>query len=356
MKQTDHPAIIYDAIFYGIIYFNMPVLKEAYETLRLNYEDAFNYYYEVNNSCKPLDQCLYPVFYYDGEKSSVLISYMRKNVDFHTHTMNDFIDMILDNAKFKEHVFGCLFENIPRNEIEKLMKKDSEAIAKVFEHQTWNAKMREQTMFFVNHFPYVCDVLHKYLIEIHRHISALRKKYIAVIEQRTKEMSDKEILSLFDKHYSLSELIMEKSYFSLSFMSQFVIWSLTMGNKETESTFILGNRFKEFLLTKNKGSPTPINKYYFVLGDPIRFNVIGLLKQYGVLTLTDIARLANVSTSTAFNVLNIFNNYNVVKANHKEGRKVYYTLNIDFFALSVENHNDYVNYITSDKKGDEKDE
>ena len=65
MKFNEHPGKIYDAIFYGIIYFNKTSVIKKFTECKHNLDEAFTFFDEVKNMCKPLPLCLYPFFYYD---------------------------------------------------------------------------------------------------------------------------------------------------------------------------------------------------------------------------------------------------------------------------------------------------
>jgi len=354
MKHINHPGEIYDTFFYGVVDFNKSTVEDTYKKLGLNYDNAFGFYHEVKNNCKPLNPRVFPFFYFDGSKSSVLISYLRRKLNFHEHTFDDIIKIIKNDKKFKEHTFKILFANLHKSDIQNLIAKDSRTVDIVLQNQSWDADMSKQVSFLVHHFPYALDILIDTLKEINKNTVVLRTRYEHIIEQRTQETcEDKEILLLFEKYYSLSKGKANKTYFSLSFMSQFVIWSFNGDNQEP--AFFLGNRYKEFFLTKNNDSPTTAEKMFYVLGDSSKYNIVLLLNQHKVLTMSEISRLAHVSPPQAFNIINFFLDNLVVREHHREGRKIFFALNNNFITSSQENVNDFIDIFKPKEEGAEND-
>lgn len=343
MKYTPHIGMIYDVIYYGVIYFNKSAVIKKFTECKYNLDGAFSFFDEVKNNCKPLPQCLYPFFYYDAVTPSALSEYMRINVDFHAHNMNDFFNLILNKTKFKKYVFDYLFCNLSDNDRTKLIERDSEIVINVFKSQAWPSIMVEQTTLLLYNFSYISDLLYEYLKEIYEHIKKLHDKYAAIIGERIKETTKRETLLLFEKLYSLNADNVHKQFFSLCFIHQYVRFDKK--DSCAESVFILGMRFKETLITDCDNKSILINKMLFLLGDPIRFNVIQLFSQHGYLTLSDISRLANISTSTAFNIVSIFLEGRIIKESHREGRKVYFYLNAELFISSIKSYTDFIQSI-----------
>ena len=73
MKFDDRMGIMYDTLFYGIIYFNHDTVKEVLERCYTGTEDVLQYYKEVKKDMDDLPSCLYPFFFSDFSRMSFLI-------------------------------------------------------------------------------------------------------------------------------------------------------------------------------------------------------------------------------------------------------------------------------------------
>ena len=345
MKYNEHIGQVYDVIYYGVIYFNKPSVIKKFTERKHNLDGAFSFFEEVKNSCKPLPQCLYPFFYYDSVTPSVLSEYMREHINFHKHKMQDYLNIIQNKTKLKKYVFDHLFGNLSDNDRNKLLEKDSATVYSVFDNQQWENTMKDQTTLLVYNFSYAADTLYEYLKEIYKHINYLHTKYSDIINQLIEETTKKEMLILFEKSYSLNEIAANKQFFSLCFMHQFIYWN--ENSKYKEFIFIFGIKYKESLYNNCNNNPISAEKILHLLGDPIRFNIINLLKKNKFLTQSDISRLANISSSTAFSVTNFLWDEAVIKKNHQDGRKIYFKLNNDFFIMAEDIISNFFKYMKS---------
>jgi len=273
---------------------------------------------------------------------------MHQNLDFFAHKMLDFLDLIQNRVKFKKHVFDHLFSNLNENDRNKLLEKESGVVISVFQNQAWPSEMKEQTFLLLHHFSYIADLLYEHLKEIHKHIISLHKKHKDVTKKCIKETTEKDTLVMLEKIYSLNEKTAAKQFVSICFIHQFIYW-YERHDKE-EAVFIFGNRFKESLINLCNDQPISIDKMLHILGDPLRFNVIRLLQKHGNLTLSDISRLANISTSTAFNIINILLAGNILRQSHREGQKTYFCLNIDCLSSSINTYVEFINNLISLKE------
>ena len=279
---------------------------------------------------------------------------MRKKSNFHDHNFDDYINFIKNDPKFKLHTIKTLFDNLHKNDAHNLVAKDSVTVESVFQNHPWSEEMGKQVNFIIHHFPYALEKLLKALKETNKHIVALREKYFHIIKQREQEScEDSEIALLFDKLYSLNENQLNKTRFTLSFMQQSVIWSLRWkyeGHNQ-DLAFILGNNYKKTLVFENNVKSTSAEQLFYILGDQIRYNAINLLKKYKRLTLSELSRLADISPSHAYNVINLLKNNFVIHESLKEGKKIYYSLNSHFFISSMQNFENYINNIASVTEG-----
>ena len=334
---------IYDTIFFIILYFCRAEVTEVFKKSNHNLDGAFSFFEEVRNSIEPPPKCLYPLFYYDGKTSSVMMEHMRANVDFHTHTIDDFLNSVADKKKLKKLVFDHLFSHLTDSDREKLMTNESRFVADVINNKLWPSEMAQQITFLISHFPYVANTLHEILIKTYNPINKLHDKYDHIINQRIKETMNKETLILFDKYYSLSKDEVSKQIFSLSFMNQNVIWK-KKGDYDN-AVFVFGNRYTKSLLLLCDSTPITVDKMLQIMGDPIKLSFIRLFMKHRYLTLSDIARLGSVATSTAFSNINELLDDRVIKENHRKGRKIYFELNLHFFDMAKKIFVEFVDEI-----------
>ena len=346
MIHIPHVGIIYDVIYYGIIYYCKPAVIKNFSDHIDNPNEAFGFFEEVNNSCKTLPLYLLPFFYYDGYNISALSEYLKlfleESDDLYNLKMVNYLDLIQNTEKFKKVFFDHLFSNLNNNDSHKLVKGDTIVQSRAIDNKPWPTEMKMQTALLINNFANTVNILHDYLKEIYKHVLELHKKYDKIVQKRIQETKDKEMLIYYEKLYSLSEARAAKQPFTLCFMNQFMFWNVC--NSQGETLFLFGNMVKAPLKKQSASEPIEIRDLLSILGDDTKFLIIQTIQRYGSLAMTDVSRLAHIATSTASPLINLLARKNILLESHKEGQKVYFYVNtealdsaIDSFAAFIKN-------------------
>ena len=101
MKFDDRMGIMYDTLFYGVIYFNQAKVKDLLEQGYTGTEDVLQYYEEVKKDMDDLPSCLYPFFFSDFSRMSFLIQFMLNKWDCRDATFEDYLDLLTHDEETK---------------------------------------------------------------------------------------------------------------------------------------------------------------------------------------------------------------------------------------------------------------
>ena len=92
MKINESLGVIHDAFFYCVAYFNRKTVVEYPSDNGIPEQIYFTNYDNLKTSKNALDppEILYPLFYYDGKRSSVITAYFDQYIDLFYNTIDDF--------------------------------------------------------------------------------------------------------------------------------------------------------------------------------------------------------------------------------------------------------------------------
>lgn len=101
MKFDDRMGIMYDTLFYGVIYFNQAKVKDLFENIYSSTEDFFQYFDKVKKDIPDIPTLLYPFFFTDCSRMSFLIQYMYDSFDLFSETFSDYINKLECDSAIK---------------------------------------------------------------------------------------------------------------------------------------------------------------------------------------------------------------------------------------------------------------
>ena len=134
-------GIISDVVNYGTFYFCKPAIVKLFSDGKYNLDEAFSFFDEIKNICKPLPLCLIPFFYFDAVTLSALSEYMldclEKSDNLYEYEMLDLLDSIQNKDKFKLFILNFLFSNLDKNEMNKLINGDSIIQGSAIDNKPW---------------------------------------------------------------------------------------------------------------------------------------------------------------------------------------------------------------------------
>ena len=340
MIYTEHIGKVYDTICYAIICFNRESMEKRIIDHGLEMEGAFSFYEEVNNYCKPLPDCISPLFYYDSVNQSFATAYFRNFFNFHENSFDDFYNLLLNKEKLKKEFVDFMFINLSEEERNKIITKDSEAIYNISKSQNWSDELMKNIVCILHHFDYAHNKLMDNIKIIHKHIRILHENHRDKINLKITESKSKDSLTLFKDIYSFSSSKINNMSFSLSFLNQYIILNENSGRKEY--VFLLGNRYKDRLKILNGNIRISLKEALEILGNRKCFEIIECLKKHDKLTQSDLCRLLSECPSQISRSVSSLLAKRVILESHKDGRKVYFTLNNDYINLFKKSINDFL--------------
>ena len=171
-------GVIYDTLFYNVVYFNKNTILDIIRKNSLPEGNLFTYYDLLNKSktLQPPPQSLYPFFYYDGDNPSPLSTYFVNHFDLFRVHFNLFINELKCDKGFKEAIISYYCSTLPHNVVESIIKGDPESISKAI---AINSIHKEKLFTFVKlfyHFNELVEILINHLSNLYLYIERLHRK------------------------------------------------------------------------------------------------------------------------------------------------------------------------------------
>lgn len=112
MTINNYLGVLYDVIYYNVIYLNKESVRSYLKVYAEKEEDVFVFYDEFRKGKGAIDppESLYPFFYYNLNRPCALSLHFFKYFDFFTGTYESYFNMFQDVGKFKRYMIFYYLE------------------------------------------------------------------------------------------------------------------------------------------------------------------------------------------------------------------------------------------------------
>ena len=332
---NETPGILYDMIFYNILYFNKKTVETEYVNHELDIETSFSYYDDLRRAKTKLDppDCLYPFFLLYNHKSCVLSEFFQSNFDFFDDTIDSFIAKITQTFSFKYFVFSYYLSDYKDVvSIDDIHRRNGESIGHALallskqvdiEHFTFMfyhfSALVQNLVAYLNQLRDLIEPIHIRLkSETHRVIQAFLSEDNQSIVRRCKP----------DKMSGLDKF--EAQTYSVCYLHKYLIMH-TYSPTKNRYAFLIGydSRFALQRLKAVNYGYMSATSVLVSLGNEIKLEILHEL-QHRDMTISQLSRKLNLARTSISRYVEALASELVITRIHKKGAEVYYRINPEY--------------------------
>ena len=342
MKMNESLGILYDSLFYNIVYFNRKAIESRFRSLTHEKEDAILYNYDSFRSKKYLPDppdSLYPFFHYSEHFSCVLVQYLLENINFFRNSDLDFMQKLEDKRSLKLYVFSYYLHSFEDVNMQKVLLAEGESIAHALTLLSKIIKI-DHFYYMFYHFNQLVDQLITYLKGLFVEVEKLHHQYkdtpdIVHSFISTDNSSQVKRACLIDE-----EIDFNTQTYSVCYLAQYLIISKSTQGKKSFA-FLLGCDFSSILAQSIDYRYITIYSVMNSFGNESKINIIRELTK-GDMTVSQLSRMLHLSRSSIGRYVEDLVNEVAITRVKKVGPDIYLRLNPEYF---IHSKTIFVNYV-----------
>lgn len=333
IKINHHTGVLYDTIYYNVIFFNQDRVRSQFKVFAEKEEDIFFFYDEMRSSKHHIDppEKFYPFFYHAVRCPCVMTEYFQIYFDFFTGTATSFFKLFDNNELFKRYCFHFfLGQYADKINIEAAIKGDKKEISKALIALRHHGEQADTFIDFFYDFEELAQELIKYLRQLHQKINLFHGKRKGLYQEAIELFCSGDNINILKKSYNISDKVkLPKQIFSVSFLNRYAfLYRYT--KDELNYSFVIGHGshvvVPRFVNYKHL---TPVTAGLIYSSELINKIVQALRKKE--LTITQLSMMFPASRYTVDRLIGILYNDFVIQISQKIGNEKYYKLNPEYF-------------------------
>lgn len=335
MKINEAAGVIYDAIFYNLIYFNKERVYQRLKICAVKDSDIFACYDQMRKGNQPLtpSEDFYPFFYISLQEQSFMTAYFRKYFKFDISTYRDFFSLFQDKHALKRALIFHYFDRY-KDEInlDQLIDGDVLAVSKAMVHLREHGDRMNAFVRIFCDFDSLVEELVSYLEQLFHKVKLFHAKNKGLYGAAIENFCKKENLHVISKAYNLEKIKVEELSFGICFVHPYICMFQFCDSKM--KSFVIG--YHTYLVTRQTICPTVtaamISRIY---SNDIMESIIEALS-VEELTITQLSMRLHVSRTTTDRLIGDLYNDLAVLIAKSNGNEKYYRVNPEFFLAGKE--------------------
>lgn len=337
------PGVIYDVIYYNIVYFNKERIYERLKPYSEKDSEIFEYYYKFrkrNYSITPPDD-FYPFFYVSQQEQSFITEYFRKNFKLDTGSYDSFFSILKNKSFMKRQLIFHFFEHLQDQiNLDQLVKGQTDQVALAMIHlRNHGTKMRSFIRVFLD-FNTLVDELIAYLNKLTQQVILFHDKYKSIYDATISNFCKKEVFNKYIKMIGMESAKSSEVVYSVCLFHPYIVLSQFCGDKI--SGILLGCSYSVFSrclsgYLGNQGVPTHVNyrSIAYILSNKTLEDIVIALNVED-LTITQLSVKLYISRSTVDRMIGFLYDELAIISSRKTGTERYYRVNPNFFIAGKE--------------------
>lgn len=345
MNINEDVGIIHDTIFYNVVYFsrkNMfahPVGLDFYQqAIQLPHYDTLI----SSKNCPEPPKSLFPFFYTDGLRSSVVTAYVNKHCNLFQLNTENFLSLFFDKSSFKKFVMSYYFESsFNEKDLQRLCLAEGETVARAMSILSETLPIKYFVdMFF--HFNKLVDNMIEHLKGLIPIMTSYHSTHKTETLDILQKFISKENQCLIRKSVIIPDeetlISLDRQTYSVCYLNQSIIKSSSQGQKHF---FVLGCDWAAYVSHAIDYRHVTMQSLMISLGHPTKIEIINELRKRE-LTISQLARRLQLArTSISRYIEDLLDELVIIKA-RKSGAEIYYRLNAIYFKHAKETFNQYL--------------
>ena len=345
MNINESLGILYDTLFYNVVYFNRKAVEARLSSLTHKKTDTILYNYDSfrikKNLPNPPDS-LYPFFHYSKHFHCVLTKLVLEKTDFFGDSISDFFQKLEDKRFFKQYVVTHYLHTFEDVNMQRVLLAEGESIAKALTLLSESIKI-DYFYYMFYHFNQLADQL----------ISYLKSLLIEVEKFHAKNKDKADIIHTFISADTTSqvkracmiddEINFENQTYSVCYLDQYLIMKRSTQGKKPFA-FLLGCNYSDVLSQAIDYRYITIYSVIKSYGNDTKLDIMRELSKKEM-TVSQLSRKLHLSRSSIGRYVEDLVEEVAITRVKKGGADIYLRLNPEYFIHSKTVFIDYVDNI-----------
>ncbi|MDR2530714.1 MAG: helix-turn-helix domain-containing protein [Oscillospiraceae bacterium] len=344
MKFLPEPGLLYDAISYGLIYFNHNIVKQRKRNAANESPLMFFDKFHIGKRKIEPPQTLYPFFWFNNRRATLMYSYFSQFFNFDCPDVPGFL-ATLKTREFRSFCVNYyLAPFASKLNLERVAAGDPaeciRAIACLADQVT---ELTSFVDFFVD-FDSLASELEYFLAESYRRLEGFHKGYSELVKdlRRELEVSGDAIKRM--QNIDANHSMLHDSY-TIHLMEHSVVFALRIG--EDRYIFCMGASSRRTITHWGGYYDITMQSFGNSFGNEFMYKIIQELRK-GDDTITMLSKKLYISRSTIDRCMSRLYDELIVRIAKKVGTEIYYALDPDYFVVARERILNEIDSILSD--------
>ena len=329
MKFDDRMGIMYDTLFYGVIYFNQAKVKELFENTYSSTEDFFQYFDKVKKDIPELPSLLYPFFFTDCSQMSFLVQYMYNNFDLFNLSYAGYINKLASDPSLKQTFFHYYVSDESLVD-QCFINQNFIPLIPAITDTNYTERLKLEILNLLAKFDMAMPLLIELLEQIHSSIEELHKNMYTYSQSIISEYATPGFQMILKNYCDIPKTIsLKNQIWSISYLHIFLLYYRFIDSK---CAFVYGYipNALEVLITKIVNYKfLKVEDIFYALAHPIKREIIEklMVRDY---TATQLSEVINASRQSINLQLLWLHDSKFITISKKIKTEKYYTLNYEY--------------------------
>lgn len=330
MKFNSEMGKIYDSIFFFYDYYSdSKTLKECTHDYG-DTEFMAHCLNQIRNDIKP-PEILRPLFKTVRIQINPITTFFSNHFNF---VKDDFESFVIKLSNNTDKIFQMIIDNIfegyqKMNSVKISPSENPEEYLQALQNLNADADFKLQLSLFISNFDYAMSVFIDLFKRVYHYVSALHDKYQREITAEYERVQNDDIAKLYENFIEADIFSAPVTEITICILNQYIVYT---SKPDLDSLcLMIGVRSTQIIEDEKKFSSISINNFLIACGNETRFNALQSIADYGELTLSQLAKLQNVSPATMLRHIEVLLGYHLIQVSRRDGLQIFYKINAQMF-------------------------
>lgn len=343
MVFWDKVGMVYDTIYYGIIYFNMPNLKIiAEKSPRLSQVDYFESYEQLFPKPYALDASLRPFFYYRDASPSFLSNWFQQS----QASFREGLTAFTDTFSTKEFADAFSAFCLTMAEVEQPASVTHQQAASLLSKSDLFPHLKQEMLHVLHDFERSLSLLRETMQTVYQAVQSYHESNPDALRRTQSFLSNPSVLKTMARMFRTSGELITQSAFSICYLNPVLLLPKQI-NEQNGMVLLFGDRYDSLSAVESRLKKLSPEKIFQSMGSAEKFEIIETLHKHGEMTVSQLSRILHISKSAVSRYMIDLNESLIVKISHCRGNEVYYMVNLEFMEYAKKVIDEYFNHFST---------
>ena len=327
LKFDAETGIVYDTIYYGILFFNFERMKAHLEKEGSVLDSDFDYFLKLKKSVPTPAPELYPFFYNDCSKPTFITTNFCSCFKFGADSFSEYVQRIQD---YKDEFKNALLPHFLEEDPDVLMNSNNEQIAgEILKQNFDNNALTVSLLNSLFNYDAVFDSFLSFICATYKSVRKLHAEHSDGIQTLIEKYSTEEFIHKLEVlEFIRPSPTLDNDKISICLLNCLVV--MNKENPETGNYYVLGRRCEDSLIDLPGNYKMDPRILCEALGHPIKFAILRKLKEQEF-TATQLSEILFASRQAINTHLLWMLKYMFIEISRRDKSAIYYRINPCFF-------------------------